>query len=745
VSSSLREHAGSTVGPILLVLLCGSVLWLVSGVGLADILLFLLYEAVFIVGPGWVVYGALRARSDSVERLAYGWALGYALEIGVFALTAALNVRSLFVTYPALVAAFAVWRGSKSRPPAGARAAREGRWNWIVAGIAVMALLIVASSLFPTNPLPATVPRVTYFLDNVFQISLAAEALHHWPITDPTVAGAPFPYHTFVHMHMAAVAQTTGIALPVVVLRLVPLALVAVFAFQMAVAGTRLGGRRWIGPVAVLLVLLSGEVDLDPRGGPISVPFVGTFSVGLWYSPTFLLGLVFFVPIVFLLVDLVTERDGPRSWRDWTLLAVFFAGADGSKAAVPPVVIAGLALFLFARRRFDRAGMGALLLSSAVFAGFLATMYRGGDAGMRIHFPASVGSAVLLVWNALSWLPHPLAVAAGVLVGFVGLFGAPLSGLVWFAHHPSTRLTPTCVLLLCLFAAGLVPYFFIEEPGVSQLFFTEYGYVGAAFVSATGIYWLWQGSRGESSQSHTLVAAFAIVWPVTLLLLAEIPLLLTSSDRTLYLIWYGSLDSIVLTFGLALVRSRSARRGVWVRLLLITVLGASAVNVPLDIGPHLVQGWRDGNLYTHGGTGLTTGLYRGLAWIRDRTRPEDVIAVSNYSVDQNAPEYDDIYYSAFAERRTFLEGWFYTMKTLGRGPRYHISRTTTPYPDRLRLNDAVFRHGDRAALRTLIRQYGVRYLLVDRVHGNMTSEVSALGRLAFSNSDIAIYAVSLRR
>jgi hypothetical protein len=469
-------------------------LWLLGGVPASDVVLFTVYEVTFVALPGWVVYGLLRPESSKGERLVFGWALGYALVIAAFAVTAAAGVRFLLFAYPLLVGAFGLWRlntTGRARP----RPGYGGRWNWIAAGIAATASGMVAAALFPPNPLPGTVHRVTYFLDNVFQISLAAEALHHWPLTDPTVSGQPLHYHTFAHMLMAATTQVTGIGLPTVVLRLLPLAMIALFAAQVAVAGARLGGHGAVGVLAALLVLFSGELDLDPHGGPISAPFLGTFFVGLWYSPTFLLGLLFFVPLVVILVELVAGQEGLRTWRWWVLFALFLIAACGAKAAIPPVVIGGLALFLAVQRRFDRRPLGGLVLATLIFLGFLATMYRGGDAGMRFDASAAAlgsGSQRVVGWLS-QFLPYRLAEAGGVAVGVVGLFAAPLVGLFWFAGR--RRIRPSHRLLLCLFAAGLVPYFFIVEPGVSELFFTEYGFMAAALVSAAGIYSLWRRSR----------------------------------------------------------------------------------------------------------------------------------------------------------------------------------------------------------------------------------------------------------
>ena len=739
VDPARLRGVSSIVGPPLFVLGVACGLWLAFGVRAGEIALFVAYEALYVVGPGFLVYSAVRRQAGPLERLAFGWAVGHALEIAAFALTAALGVRELFFAYPlTLVAAIAVLPRCP-RPRADLTGAGS---SWLVAAAAVVAMLAVAAALFPTNPLPWTVPRVTYFLDNVFQLSLAAEALHHWPLTNPTIAGEHLPYHTFVHMHMAAAAQTTGVALPVVVLRLVPIALVAAYALQMVVAGSRVGGTRSVGLVASMLVLFSGEIDLDARGGLLSTPFMGTFFIGLWYSPTFLLGLMFFVPLVIMLVELVA---GPNrnSRFEWALFGILFAGACGAKAAIPPVVIGGLALFVFTQRRLRRADAIALSVATSVFATFTVTMYRGGDAGMRLDLAAAtVGSVASHVVAALSWLPHAIAVAIGVVVGTVGLFAAPLSGLAWFAGRRA-RLHAAHVLLLCLFAVGLIPYFLIVIRGASQLFFMQYGYVAAALVSAPGVYFLWRSSVPSSERARAATFAFAVAWPVTLVVVSGGVALLTADQNVHDIVMYGVLASVLAVLGVGAARSSTDARGSWVRLLLIALLGASALNVPLDVVPHVIQESRKGTLYVHSGTGLTDDLYRGLTWVREHTRTDDVIAVSNYSVNGSDPEYDDVYYSAFTERRTFLEGWAYGIETVRKGADYEPSRANTPYARRLRLNERVFVRGDLAALRTLVRDYGVRYLLVDRTHPRPLRLPPAV-RPVFANPGVAIYAVDER-
>jgi hypothetical protein len=736
--------AALTFGPVLGVVACAGALWLLSGVSLRDIALFVGYETVFVLGPGWIVYGILRPRARTLERLAFGWGLGYVLEIGAFALTASLGIRSLFVGYPIVAGLLGLRQKKRARRTQMLRKdVADPLWMSALAGLVAVALVLVSAALFPAHPLPGTVPRVTYYLDIVFHISIAGEALHHWPLTDPVVSGQPLPYHTFVDLHMAAVTQVTGIDLPVVVFRLVLLPMVGLFILQAAAAGAQLGGRRWIGPLAAAILLLIGEFDLDPRFSPGKAPFDGLFFDGLWLSPSFLLGLLFFIPIIILLVELVAEVERPSTWRDWTLLACFMAGGAGAKVTIMPVVIGGLTLFLVVRRSFDRRGLGALLLSCVIFGASLLTMYRGSSTGLRFHFPATVGYAVQLVEDQLGWLPHPLLLTVAVIVGLIGLFGAPLCGLLWFVRARRERLRPSHALLLSIFVVSLVPYLVNQEVTLNQLFFTEYGFVAAGLVSAIGIYYFWTRSYTGVRNGSALVVLFAAAWLTTLIFVIRLSLLVVSSDKFLYLLWYGLVGCVLSVLAIATQRAAPPLRGLGVRLLLVGVLAAAALNVPLDLGQGLFDAWRGSRSFYDRGSGLTSGLYQGLEWLRHRTNPDDVIAVSNYSLDPNKPEFDDLYYSAFAERRVFLEGWLYSIKEQRLGDSI-VTGPNMPYPERLRLNDAVFQRGDRNALRTLVRDYGVRYLLVDRVHGGHIERVAALGRLVFSDSDVAIYAVPSR-
>ena len=142
-----------------------------------------------------------------------------------------------------------------------------------------------------STPLPGSVPAVSYGHDDLFAVSLAGDALHHWPPGDPHVAGLPFRYHWFAHLHIAAAAQVAHVPLATIVMRLAPLLLAALFVLLAVEAGSALTGSVAAGVAAAAVPLFASELDLDPQA---LAPFNGLFFTSVWLSPSLLLGLVLF-------------------------------------------------------------------------------------------------------------------------------------------------------------------------------------------------------------------------------------------------------------------------------------------------------------------------------------------------------------------------------------------------------------------------------------------------------------------
>ena len=270
--------------PALLVAATLAALWLGFGVSLGELVRFAGYELVLVGLPGVLCYRALSpSPGGALRHVAIGWPLGYAIGLGAFALTAALDARDLFPLIPLLaagVAAVGLRRRATARPSAtrprrtgrapAARAAPAGA-AWAVAAVAVVALVYLARRLLHRDaPARRGGQRqpTTSTTSTTCPWSPRPRTTGRW--STPSVSGEPLRYHVYAYMHLAAVSQVTGIEPSTLLLRLFPAALLVLVTLQVAALGRELRGSAWIGPLAAALVLLVGELDLDPGArGPV--------------------------------------------------------------------------------------------------------------------------------------------------------------------------------------------------------------------------------------------------------------------------------------------------------------------------------------------------------------------------------------------------------------------------------------------------------------------------------------------
>ncbi|HEX3693067.1 MAG TPA: hypothetical protein VHU13_06955, partial [Solirubrobacteraceae bacterium] len=212
LSDQLDNSALPKLG-VALVALTTLAVWLLSGVTLGTVLRFVAFEFLFVVMPGCVLVALLcRDRAGWHRTVAIGWPLGYAIAIGAYALSAAIHARQLFALLPVLALSATVahvlfdrarrrsWRlnliGSRPSPPTDERGSGIALFT---AALAVsIALVFVALKFTVAQPLPERARSVTYPVDTVYDITLAAEARHHWPINEPYAAGKPLHYYTGV-------------------------------------------------------------------------------------------------------------------------------------------------------------------------------------------------------------------------------------------------------------------------------------------------------------------------------------------------------------------------------------------------------------------------------------------------------------------------------------------------------------------------------------------------------------------
>ncbi len=774
-SAASADQCKERRSPLLAVLLVGVALvvtWLLSGVPLRSMALFVGYELIYVLLPGCLLYALLGpGPGDRLRVVVIGWPMGYAIEIGAYALTAALHERAAFALLP-LVALAVMGPPAIRRYPlrrlvdtiAGRdrRGLRRSRRifadslprNEIVvlalvttAGIAVLAL-----TFFAAYPLPEHARSVVYHVDNVLGISLAAEARHHWPITEPYVAGlVPFHYYYGVFLHIAAINQVTGIPLSTTVLRLLPTSVIAVAALQLWLLGRALGRSPWIGPTAVALLLVVEDLNLDPtRPGAFGAEMFKVIPL----SPTFALGIVFFLGLLALMqswldregaLDPATRYGGLGSalgavgWL--AMVSTLVLGMSMVKSVASVDFIGGLTL-VWLWRAFT-AGVNRLLFYclalSTICAGVAYILVLRGPAAETLHVSLfnfidfTNFAAILHMHTAARIVPLLGIVTLACVFTLVPLLGT--CTLLW----REDAVSPYVSFCLAVFVVSFAAYVTLALPGDAQGYFLGFGYIGLLPVAADGLIALWTDAL--PSARRRMIRACGVILALGMMAAASTLLLTNVRGIDLdawYAAAYGLLGGAITIATVRLekvfmpaIPSRAAR----LLACCIPLLGTLGLVKPLDAA--LPRAWkvithtRISSLDSRQNQGMTAALYRGLIWVREHTNSCDLLAVNNHSIKAatttNWSRY--YYYSAFTERRIYLESWFQTsLGTKGR----------EPFPARLALNELAVGRGDPGALHELRRQ-GVSYVLLDKTHGGGAAEPSSVSRLVFANSALDVY------
>jgi hypothetical protein len=742
----INRETAWRVAPALAVLLVLVALETGRGAPLGDALLYVGYELVYVVLPGCLLFRALASRpGDGLRTLALGWALGSALEVFAFIATAALDARWLFLLYPLLVAAPAVViirsrsrsrsRSADGDAPADPRDRVGRRAAWAIAGVCIAAIAMIAVAAFHSTPLPGAEP-FSYFRDYPWHLALVAEAKEHWPIADPQVAGEPFVYHYFVHLHMAAASQVTGIGLPTLFFRLnaLPLVMLTVLLFAEAGRSVRIGVAG--GLIAAALAVFVGDLQLqtDPDFVP-HAPFLGVFVAFLITSPTFLFGVPFFLALLIVAGERATSSSPGRP-GDLIVLGLLALGASNAKVTVLPVILAGLGFYaVWSIVRARRFPVGAAVAAAVVTAALLvmyASQYAGQSSGFAID-PFATLDLMPAVQSIRSYgddllggvpLGETLVAALCFLLGIAGLLAAQLGGIAWLRRRGlGEGQARSFAWLAGLLAAGLLVLLLGKAPGMgSQLYFVFFGTAAGSLLAAAGLRAAW-ARRPPLRSGGTVALALAAGWVVVLLVIMRAPLDLglgffsgeDGGPRTL-VFWYAGLAaSLVL---LAVLARRLLEPGRWwagalvtAALLAIGVMGTVANYV----GPKLSD-----PAYASPGdpTALTPEAYRALSWVRDETPEDAVIAVNDD--DQFGFEY-----TGFSERAAFIQGWAYTRESFNRGYDRVTAGEIPLFTERRALNAAAFA-GDPKALAALAGA-GVDYLVVDET-GNLPADGARLSR-----------------
>ncbi|GGJ76269.1 hypothetical protein GCM10010123_02790 [Pilimelia anulata] len=696
---------------------------------------FLGYAALAVLAPGTLVYRALRARPHTlVEDLTYGAVVGLVLELVAWAAYTATGVPGWLWTWPlAVFALFAAvprlrrhwWvRGYTPAPPA---------WSWAVAAIVVGFTWYLAEVFLWRNPVVPTGEDQQQYIDLAFQLSLAGEATHRFPLHVPQVAGEVLHYHWFGFAHMAAASLVSGVDLAVVFFRLAVPALCALAVLAVAVTGWRLTRRPAVGAVAAALMFTVGEFGFE---NGIRQLFGTQTAFIVWGSPSMTYSWVLLLPMIAAAADRLGRRPGvpPLGRGAWVLLGALLLASTGAKASSIPVFggAAGFALLVgvLRGRRWWRPAAGVLALALAAQGFATVVLFAFETHGVAVQ-PLSGLSPY--VGSAGDW----------ALVGAAFLLNMQLrlAGIVPLLWRRRGRLDGPVALLVGGALAGPALYLLLGHPGSSNQYFVRTAFAFGVLASALGAVEVWERARlgragGYALAAAALAAGGALVavqwWRGPAGWDPDVP-----RDAVLPLLrWAALLGVLLLVAGVAWRLAGGRLRGRGGAVLLALLLAAGA--------PGLVNDARANRAAPNGGTNVNVPMpasrVAAARWLRDHSAPTDVLATNAHcrAVVDGWCDSRTFWLGAYAQRSVLIEGWAFAPRavTLGISP-------FGPFWDQalFAANDAAITAPTAAGLADLRDRYGVRWLVVDRSAGPESPELAGLAPRRFDNGIVAVYHV----
>lgn len=718
-----------------------------AGTDPVDLLRYAGYVGYAVLLPGTLVYRALRRRPHTlVEDVAMGAAVGLALELPAWAAFAAADLGGLLWLWPlAVVVPFVAvprlrrhwWVRDYVRAPLG--------WSWSVVAVVAFFTTYLSSTFLRRNPILPTGEGTRQYLDLAYQLSLAGEAKHQFPIHLPQVAGEPLYYHWFAYAHMASSSLIGGIDLPVVALRLAIPALCAAAAVLTAVLGWRVSGRPYVGALAAALFFVIGEVNFTH---PVNMPFGTQASFVVWHGMSMIYSWVLLIALIAVLVDLVDRGPdrliAPIGWGAYPLAALLLFASSGAKASSLPVVAVALAItagvLLIARRRIPWPVVVAGLLAGAAQLFATGVLYRFQTYGLEV----GPFSGLATFWKAppdrADWA-QPLAIGAVTAAFLVNLQtrGVGILALLWLRRG---RLLPAQLFLLAGAVAGPAIYLTFAQPGGGNQYFIRAGFTFSVVLSAWG--YVMAFDRARLSRRGRLLLGLAAAGLAVLLVGIQLnfagpaPTGTPLAPLRPMLGWALGL-AVLLAVGAVLWWAArptvAALRGRGPLVALTAVLVAGAPGLVMDM--YKSEQAPNGGAYVN--LTLPRSRVEAARWTRDHSSPDDVIATNVHClrVVRGWCDARSFWLSAYSERRVLVEGW-------GFAPRVAANGSFTPFWDRdlLRRNDEAFTDPTPDGLAELRARHGVRWLVVDRRISEESAELRGLARLRFENERMAVYELS---
>lgn len=678
-----------------------------------------IFRAIAAVGmtqtaPGMVAWRAVRGDGSWFEDVVVGTAIGAAASIPLQAVAGLVGWRwPSWLVLPLLA-------GVLLRRPAVRLRVRTAPtcaipwWFGPAVSLPMLALVPGLVSFQRRVPLVWDGFASTY-VDMPFHLSLVGQLAHRGPTSFPYIVGDPLAYHWFSHAWVAQVERAGGGEAAALLFRVIPALMVVLVPCMVAVVAVRLS-RSWVaGPVAAVIAVFAGDLDLlagGSRGGSL----VDADSPSLGLATVFLLLLV-----VSLERRWRGQLVGPRVGAGLVFaLGIITAGTKGSAL---PVIVAGCALgtvVALVRKHPSRWRMATdlgLLVASLLVV--VLVLFRGGAqdltfdivGGLRAAGPtkrlASVDPIALrtILGGIVILVVGTLARGAGALalVGRLEREDEPL-----LATLLGTGIAGAGAVLLLVHAANSQVYFLRNAAPALAV---ASGWGIAAFVRETGRTWrvpivigieiglvaLWFSVTELVDLSRSLAAPW-VTTPVRAALARLAALLAVLAIGALFAWWRGGRRSV------------SAVLGVAVLVIAVTpvVTALPAYELPAS-SPSLAP---------TGARAFGWDQVVAARWLRDHSDGDAVVATNRHCGVPATSSCDSrrFHVAAWAERQVLVEGWAYTPSWFA-APQPDMDRDPVykPFhdPALIATNDD-FMTEPSAEGRAALRSLGVDWLFIDK-------------------------------
>lgn len=650
--------------------------------------------------PGILLWRVVRPlRGWWAEDVAVGFALGVGFAVVGQTIAGTLQVPWFAALPGPLIAAALLGIPATRRGMLAARVEPLPlAWGPAVAAITLLQLLSV-QAFYRETPLSWQGGFRDVYVDLPFHLALAGELANRGPSAMPHVAGEALDYHWFSHAWVAQIGALGSIELDATFFRLMPPIMAVVATLAVATAAVRISNRAWAGPLAALLAVAAGDLDL--LGGVRAPTFVSLLSPSLSLS----------IPLLAGLVGLLVAR-----WRRTArtgglpVLIGLAIVAGGTKGSTLPVLLGGVALALaaavFLRQRVWRRILSDFaVLAACLLAGYVA-VFGGGPAGSLRFAPAQAVAAAGIGRDVASGT-RAGGVMVSALVGAVVLIsvlarGAGLLGLLKSRAH---RHDPVTWLLLGTGMAGAAAVVLLAHDGNSQWYFLRSAAPVLVIGAAAGLLELLDRVDDKVSVLATglLVGVIGVGVPSGLLGL--------SSEAGL-----GSALGSLLTFAGVVAAGVAMRRlrpqAVVLGVVAVAVTAACVVPVVIVAVTRALPPYA-ARVEPTEPVAFSNDQVRAARWLRDNSDADDVVMTNRHCTSPMDDPCDSrrFHVAAYTERSVLVEGWSYTPTWW----QSELPKKMRPFWDErlLRLNDDFLSDPTAAGARRL-RELGVDWIFIDK-------------------------------